>query len=338
MGLNSLSNSPLVGDEAVHKELGDRMERAATTASSLEAEQDNGSGPKCQDTILGDVDAQTRFETTSKQSNDPPLLKVNTFGSGDDNMQLMELMTHCTKLSALFKLTAVSLRLKLVLPVFAAMHQLLLLVQVSAAEGQDVNVGASYNLIDKKKVIITEASIRNDLHLDDAEVPSYSQERFSTQCFLDHMLSNNRKFDLSKYIFDAMVKHLDGVVRDLEKAKSDQAIEIASLKKRVDKLEKRRQFSIEDIDAYAEVTLVNEQQNKNLMIDTVVLDDDEVFVDVASSEKNEQSTKLDDSTTGEAVTTASVEDSAAPTIQVSTANIGEVTAAKDKCPNLLKPY
>ncbi|GJT69019.1 putative ribonuclease H-like domain-containing protein [Tanacetum coccineum] len=33
-----------VGDEAVHKELGDRMERAATTASSLEAEQDSGRG------------------------------------------------------------------------------------------------------------------------------------------------------------------------------------------------------------------------------------------------------------------------------------------------------
>ncbi|GKE54008.1 hypothetical protein Tco_1489164, partial [Tanacetum coccineum] len=31
-----------VGDEAVHKKLGDRMERAATTASSLEAEQDSG--------------------------------------------------------------------------------------------------------------------------------------------------------------------------------------------------------------------------------------------------------------------------------------------------------
>ncbi|GJQ95569.1 putative ribonuclease H-like domain-containing protein [Tanacetum coccineum] len=31
-----------VGDEAVHKVLGDRMERAATTASSLEAEQDSG--------------------------------------------------------------------------------------------------------------------------------------------------------------------------------------------------------------------------------------------------------------------------------------------------------
>ncbi|GKD79571.1 hypothetical protein Tco_1342192 [Tanacetum coccineum] len=89
-----------VGDEVVHKELGDRMERAVTTTSSLEAEQDSGSGPTCQDTILGDIDAQTRFETTFKQSNDPPLLKVNTFGSEEDSMQLMELMTHCTKLSA----------------------------------------------------------------------------------------------------------------------------------------------------------------------------------------------------------------------------------------------
>ncbi|GKE18950.1 hypothetical protein Tco_1426527, partial [Tanacetum coccineum] len=37
------SGSPeMVGDEAVHKELGDRMERAATTATSLKAEQDSG--------------------------------------------------------------------------------------------------------------------------------------------------------------------------------------------------------------------------------------------------------------------------------------------------------
>ncbi|GKE67410.1 hypothetical protein Tco_1521571, partial [Tanacetum coccineum] len=42
-----------VGDEVVYKELGDRMERAATTASSLEVEQDSGSGPRCQETTLG---------------------------------------------------------------------------------------------------------------------------------------------------------------------------------------------------------------------------------------------------------------------------------------------
>ncbi|GJS54290.1 putative ribonuclease H-like domain-containing protein [Tanacetum coccineum] len=44
---------PLVTDETIIKEWEDRMERAATTASSLEAEQDSGSGPRCQDTILG---------------------------------------------------------------------------------------------------------------------------------------------------------------------------------------------------------------------------------------------------------------------------------------------
>ncbi|GKA78888.1 hypothetical protein Tco_0785425 [Tanacetum coccineum] len=41
------------------------------------------------------------------------------------------------------------------------------------------------------------------------------------------------------------------------------------------------------------------------------------------SEKDEKSIKIDDSTTGEAVTTAGVEDSTAPTIQVSTADIGD---------------
>ncbi|GKD87011.1 hypothetical protein Tco_1358165, partial [Tanacetum coccineum] len=37
-----------VGNEVVHKELGDKMERAATTASSLEAKQDSGNINRCQ--------------------------------------------------------------------------------------------------------------------------------------------------------------------------------------------------------------------------------------------------------------------------------------------------
>ncbi|GKE77609.1 hypothetical protein Tco_1543729, partial [Tanacetum coccineum] len=74
-----------------------RMERAATTASSLEAEQD--SVLRCQDTILGDAEAQNRFETASKQSNDLPLSRVNTLGSGEDRLKHKELMDLCTKLS-----------------------------------------------------------------------------------------------------------------------------------------------------------------------------------------------------------------------------------------------
>ncbi|GKF30907.1 hypothetical protein Tco_0100705 [Tanacetum coccineum] len=93
------------------------MERAATTASSLEVEQDSEqdsgniirtqsmatlnepspqgtgscSGPRCQDTILGDAEAQTRFKTASKQSNDPPLLRVNTLESGEDRLKLKDM-------------------------------------------------------------------------------------------------------------------------------------------------------------------------------------------------------------------------------------------------------
>ncbi|GJU62880.1 uncharacterized mitochondrial protein-like protein [Tanacetum coccineum] len=73
-----------VADETVYKEWEDRIERAATTASSLEVE--------CQVTILGGAEAQTRFEVASKQSNDLPLSRVNTLGSGEDSMILKELM------------------------------------------------------------------------------------------------------------------------------------------------------------------------------------------------------------------------------------------------------
>nr|GEV79290.1 hypothetical protein [Tanacetum cinerariifolium] len=55
-----------VADEAVHKELGDSLVRAATTASSLEAEHDSGGGPRCSE-AMGDTTAQTRvleLETT----------------------------------------------------------------------------------------------------------------------------------------------------------------------------------------------------------------------------------------------------------------------------------
>ncbi|GJW66257.1 hypothetical protein Tco_0120681 [Tanacetum coccineum] len=44
-----------VGDEAVHKELGDRVERAATTAASLDADQDSGNILKTQSMAILNV-------------------------------------------------------------------------------------------------------------------------------------------------------------------------------------------------------------------------------------------------------------------------------------------
>ncbi|GJU20638.1 putative ribonuclease H-like domain-containing protein [Tanacetum coccineum] len=89
----------LVTHETVIKEWEDRMERATNTSSSLEAKQDSGSGPRCQDTILGGAEAQIRYEAASKKSNDLLLSRVNTLGSREDSMKLKELMEFCTKLS-----------------------------------------------------------------------------------------------------------------------------------------------------------------------------------------------------------------------------------------------
>ncbi|GJZ69181.1 hypothetical protein Tco_0632731 [Tanacetum coccineum] len=106
-------------DEAVHKELGDSLVRAATTASSLEAEQDSGNitktqskatpnessslgttsggGPRCQETMR-DTISQTRFENVSKHSNDSLLARGNTLQSDEDRLKLDELMALCTTL------------------------------------------------------------------------------------------------------------------------------------------------------------------------------------------------------------------------------------------------
>nr|GEZ38076.1 hypothetical protein [Tanacetum cinerariifolium] len=53
----------------------------------------SGSGPRHHVTTLGDTDAQTSFETASKQSHDPPLSKVNTSGSGKDGMKQQDDLT-----------------------------------------------------------------------------------------------------------------------------------------------------------------------------------------------------------------------------------------------------
>ncbi|GJQ89935.1 putative ribonuclease H-like domain-containing protein [Tanacetum coccineum] len=362
-----------VGDEAVHKELGDRMERTATTASSLEAEQDSGSSPRCQDTILGDVDAQTSIQFLL-------LVYIN----------------------------AAKLMLMMLASVNAVRHILILSVQVPTAK-DNLIIYTSCNkqfwatatvkivngvrqlqaLVDKKRVIVMESSIRRDLHLDDAEgtdclptatiyeelsrmgyeKPSqkltfykaffYLQWKYFIHTITQYLsakstawnefssimasliicLATTQKFNLSKYIFDAMVKHLDGgkkqpskktqrqeakvsqdeieheesvptpfndpqpsgedsmqltnlmvlciklqtQVLDLEKSKDAQAKEIAALKKRIQKLERKKMSrpageSIADDDLMMGnlVDETQERQDYELMFDTGVLDTDEM--------------------------------------------------------------
>ncbi|GJY06692.1 putative ribonuclease H-like domain-containing protein, partial [Tanacetum coccineum] len=120
-----------VGDEAVHKELGDRMERVATTASSFEAEQD--SVAFLEKPIESDGFAEI-FDFL-KASSIHYALTVNPI-----------IYTSC--IEHIWATTTVKM----------------------------VNgVRQLQALVDKKRVIITESSIRSDLHLDDAEGTDYLQ-------------------------------------------------------------------------------------------------------------------------------------------------------------------
>ncbi|GJS87791.1 retrovirus-related pol polyprotein from transposon TNT 1-94 [Tanacetum coccineum] len=332
-------------NETVYKEWEDRMERAATTASSLEAEQDSGNINR------------TQSMATLNES----------FPQGTDSVNAAQLKLNAAK---------------------ALINDAL--AQLPTARERQIQA-----LVDKKKVIIIETSIRSDLKLDDAEgidcLPTYLQfceleimvaplfptmmiqaledmgeasatpsDSYSTPIISQPSSSKpQKKKSMRKqrrqWSYRASYKRK---VLDLKKAKTTQAKEIASLKKRVKKLEKRRKLrtlglkrlrkigstsrvessidaslgdqedaskqgrKIEDLDADAKVTLVDETQemnDDNLMFDTGVLEEQEKEV----AEK-EVSAADPVTTTGEVVTIANVE---ATTANVPT-TIDELTLAQ----------
>ncbi|GJY64783.1 putative ribonuclease H-like domain-containing protein [Tanacetum coccineum] len=88
-----------VGDEAVHKELGDIVERATTTAASLDVEQDSGGSPRWQEAMRGTI-AQTKSERVPTPSYDSPLLGGGqTPGSDEGRLKQDKLMDIVTTLS-----------------------------------------------------------------------------------------------------------------------------------------------------------------------------------------------------------------------------------------------
>nr|GEV35488.1 hypothetical protein [Tanacetum cinerariifolium] len=188
-------------------------------------------------------------------------------------------------------------------------------------------------LMDKKKVIITETSIRSDLHLEDAE------DEHVTTTSNDPLFSSEDRLKLTELM--ELYTQLQSRVLALETTKANQALEIKSLKRRVKKLEKKaskkthklkrlykigsstRVESFEDVglgdqedaskhgrmitdlDVDEGVALVDETQGRNDqdMFDTSILDDEEVVAE------KEVSTIDPVPTADEVVTTAGVETS-----------------------------
>ncbi|GJR23247.1 hypothetical protein Tco_0971774 [Tanacetum coccineum] len=159
-----------------------------------------------------------------------------------------------------------------------------------------------------------------------AHAETEEEEHFNTPSN-DPLPSGEDSMKLNELM--ALCTQLQQQVLDLEKAKSDQAIEIASLKKRVDKLEKRRQLRTTGLTRFKKFGTARRVKSSNAGLGALRMHQTWKSIEVYYADAEVTiSTKLDDSTAGEAVTTASVEDSDALIIQVSTADIGEVTAAK----------
>ncbi|GJR66875.1 hypothetical protein Tco_0012940 [Tanacetum coccineum] len=188
-------------------------------------------------------------------------------------------------------------------------------------------------LVDKKKVIITETSIRSDLNLEDAggtdclptatifeelarmrkqrkdSAPTKSTTKETTPeenvatLSCDPPQSGEDRMKLIELM--NLYTQSQSRVLALETTKSNQALEIESLKRRVQKDASKRGRKITDLDADAEVTLVDETQemnDDNLMFDTDVLEEQKK--DVAEKEVS----AADPITiAGEVVTTANVE-------------------------------
>ncbi|GJQ98047.1 ribonuclease H-like domain-containing protein [Tanacetum coccineum] len=118
----------------------------------------------------------------------------------------------------------------------------------------------------------------------------------------------------------------------LQTAKDAQAKEIASLKKRIQRLERKKMSrptclkKLKKIGMIRRVESSEDQESLGAPKDASkqgrILEDDEMHVEAKVDRKDEQSTKPDDSTAGEAVTTASVDDSVVPT------TIEEITLAQ----------
>ncbi|GJX94733.1 putative ribonuclease H-like domain-containing protein [Tanacetum coccineum] len=210
---NSTTEAEYVAaDETVYKEWEDRMERAATTAFSLEAEQDSGNINRTQSMAT----LNESFPQATNLGSGP---RVNTLGSGEDSMKLKELMEFCTKLFVMALYLCDTKTDKF----------------WTSAKAKTVNGEQQIQaLVDKKKVIITETSIRTDLKLDDAEgtdcLPTTTifaqlermsakttswNEFSSTMASAIICLATNKNFNFSKYIFDNIVKNLEGGVKFL---------------------------------------------------------------------------------------------------------------------------
>ncbi|GJR82041.1 putative ribonuclease H-like domain-containing protein [Tanacetum coccineum] len=386
----------LVGDEVIHKELGDRMERATTTASSLEAEQDSGLRLHLNSPMIHLSQEITHLEVERTASAKAKIVngerqiqalvdkkKVIIYETSIrsdlklDNAEGIDCLPTATIFTELERTGYENLTQKLTFckAYFSSQWKFLIhtILQCLSAkttawnEFSSTMASAIICLVTKQKFNLSKFIFNNMMKNLDGGVKFLMYPRF-VQVFLDKQVEGiTRHKDVyvtpshTKKVFANMKRPCKGfsgrvtplfstmMVQatediepvtdeahptrevlptgedlDLEKAKTAQAKEITSLKKRVKQLEKRRKSrtsglrrlrkvgsssrvesfndaslgsqedaskqgrKIEDLDADAEVTLVDETQemnDDNLMFDTGVLEEQEIEFDLGKKEE-----------------------------------------------------
>ncbi|GJS09753.1 putative ribonuclease H-like domain-containing protein [Tanacetum coccineum] len=183
------------------------------------------------------------------------------------------------------------------------------------------------SLVDKKGLIDSGVMHKEkDLHLDVQKRTGKDFSRRITPLFDTMMVQPVEEIEVPQ---DEAEHEESNQVLDLQKGKRYAQVRRCCFEEENPRLERMKITrlhvrAIADIDADVEVTLVDETQvrhNDDLIFDTGVLDDVKMPVKAKVDRKDEQSTKTDDSTAGEAVTTAS-DDSVVPT------TIEEITLAQ----------
>ncbi|GJY03763.1 hypothetical protein Tco_0369703 [Tanacetum coccineum] len=279
-----------VGDEAVHKELGDRMERAATTTSSLEAEQDSVDKKRViitessirSDLHLADAGGIDCFltatifeelarmgakstawnEFSSTMASAIICLAINQnfnfskyiFDAMLGDMYIKKIYvnpSHTKKIFTNMKREGKDFSGR-VTPLFATM-----MVQATQDEGVDSGIPNDSQLTH---------------HDDSVPIPSN-----------DPLLSGEDRMQLTELMI--LCTNLQKQVLDLEKVKDAQAKEIDSL------------GAQEDASKQGRIKIVDETQGRlddAEMFDTDDLHGDEVIIDMAVGEKPEKSAKIDE--------------------------------------------
>nr|GEW95655.1 hypothetical protein [Tanacetum cinerariifolium] len=287
-------------DEAVHKELGDRLVRATTTAYSLEAKQDSGNitktqsketpnesssqgtdsggGPRCQNTI-GDTTAQTRIL-------DLELTKTTRYNEIDSLKRGIKKLekknrSRAHKLKRLYKV-GLSARVESSGDKESlgedASKQERMIDAIDADEDITLELGESL-VRDATTASSLEAKQDNDNinKTQSKETPNESSSQGNDSgCGPRGNKLRSDKDSMKLNELMELCTNLQNKVLDLEKTRTSQRNKIDSLKRRVKKLEKRnrsrthklkRLYKERRIDADDEITLVNDADNEMFDVD-----------------------------------------------------------------------